>query len=416
MNQAFYTGLSGIKSNQYAIDVVSDNMANVSTTGFRGSEYEFASLYEDAIHTSHSITSSSVGIGTRVQATALKEAQGTLELSDRSTDIAILGDGWFGIQGADDPVYTRDGAFTFDANDDLVSLDGFYVLGTIGDNITDEILTKKVDSVALGDVATQEKLRFPKFLQYPSVPSTEAKYVGNLGEIGEVRTMSAGVIDPFSTKNTIQLTFKASDPQVQPGIQWDVVAIAKSIDGETIYDSKTGKVEFDETGALVTNTLTSINNNGAEVSIDLGTNFSGLVSITNSGVHASSSADGSIGGDLVGYTINKNAEVIATFTNGEQSSVGKIAVYHFQNDQGLARINGSKFQETSNSGRPLFYKNADGENILGTDVENFRLEGSNIDLTYGITELIILQRSYDANSKSITTSDEMMQKALSMDA
>jgi len=91
-------------------------------------------------------------------------------------------------------------------------------------------------------------------------------------------------------------------------------------------------------------------------------------------------------------------------------------VYHFQNDQGLTRISGTRFTQSPNSGDAIFYKDAAGKNIIGTNLTNYKLEGSNIEMTYGITELIIMQRAYDANSKSITTSDQMMQKALSMDA
>jgi flagellar hook protein FlgE len=99
-----------------------------------------------------------------------------------------------------------------------------------------------------------------------------------------------------------------------------------------------------------------------------------------------------------------------------QSSVGKIALFHFQNDQGLERISGSRFQESSNSGTPIFFTDGSGQNIIGADVVNFKLEGSNYGMTGGLTELIVYQRAYDANSKSITTADEMMQKALNMDA
>ena len=416
MTQAFYTGISGIKSNQYAIDVVSDNMANISTTGFRGSTYEFASLFEDTLNTSHSLNSSTVGIGSKIQATSLSQGQGVMELTDKSTDLAILGDGWFGIQGENDPIYTRDGAFTFDENDDLVSLDGLHVLGTMGGNISDTTLTAKLDEVALGDVAAQEKLRFPKSLEYPPEPSTKATYIGNIGFGDEIITMGAGVIDPLSNRNNLKLSFSKAVPQVLPGSQWDVVATTETLDGLTVYDTQAGTVEYSSSGALVSSTLASINNNGAAVEIDLGSGFDGVVSLANTETHSSSYANGTIGGELVGYDINRYGEVVATFTNGEQSSVGKIAVYHFQNDQGLTRINGSKFEESSNSGKPLFYKDANGNNIVGSELVNFRLEGSNIDMSYGITELIILQRSFDANSKSITTANEMMQKALNMDA
>jgi flagellar hook protein FlgE len=419
MTQAFYTGLSGIRSNQFAIDVVSDNLANMSTVGFRGSEYEFSNLFGAMLNTDASSSSvdSSVGTGTRIQATPLKTTTGTIGNTDRSTDLAILDDGWFGIQGSGAPIYTRDGAFTFDSQNSLVSLDGFHVLGTPGNNISpDGVLTTRIDEVKLGDVATQKKLSFPKSLSYPPESTTKAKYFGSLGGVDEIRTMGASVIDPQSNVNNLKLTFSRVVPQTNPGTQWDVVATTESNDGVTIYDTKSGRVTFDANGSLESSSLTTIDNNGAQVNIDLGSGLDGVYDNSNMAFYASSQADGTIGGDLQGYSINMNAEVIATFTNGMQSSVGKIAVYHFQNDQGLDRLNGSKFQESANSGSPIFFQNAAGENILGTGISNFTLEGSNIDMTYGLTELIILQRSYDANSKLITTSDQMLQKALGMDA
>ena len=417
MTQAFYTGISGIRTNQYAIDVVSDNMANISTVGFRGSEYEFASLFEERLSTASSVSTSSVGIGTRFQTTAIKTGQGVLQLTDRSTDLAILGNGWFGIEGNGKPIYTRDGSFTFDANDDLVSVDGFHVLGTLGSNISaDDVLIATVEETPLGSVGTQVKLRFPQSLTYPAEATTTATFGGNLGNADETRTIGVGVVDPQNNKNHLKLTFTRVDPQVLPGSQWNVVATTETLDGNTIYDTKTGTVNFGGSGKLLSTTLSTIDNNGAIVTIDLGSDFNGVVALSNTNIYASSSANGTQGGDLLGYSINKNADVIATFTNGEQSSVGKIAVYHFQNEQGLMRLNGSKFQKSENSGEAFFYKDANGQNIIGADITNFKLEGSNIDLTYGLTELIILQRSYDANAKSITTADQMMQKALDMDA
>jgi len=416
MTQAFYTGISGLKSNQFAIDVVADNMANTSTVGYRGSKYEFASLFENAVNTVNGPADSSIGVGSRIQATTLDRANGSLILSERSTDLAIVGNGWFGVQGNGDPIFTRNGAFTFDAADDLVTNDGLHVLGTMGGNIADTTLTGKLDEIQLGDVTTQEKLRFPKTLTYPPEPSSLASFIGNLGNLAETRTMGAGVVDPQNNKNHLKLTFSQAVPQVLPGSQWDVVATTETLNGETIYDTQNGVATFDAYGALLSSTLTTLDNNGAPVAINLGTGFDGVVALANTDIYSSSSANGTIGGDLAGYSINKNAEVIATFTNGEQSSVGKIAVYHFQNDQGLDRINGSRFQESSNSGRPIFYTDESGQNIIGTDIVNFKLESSNIELSYGLTELIILQRSFDANSKSITTADQMMQKALNMGA
>lgn len=421
MTQAFYTGLSGIKSNQVAIDVVSDNLANISTTGFRGSEYEFSSLFEDAMNTSSSSgsVSSTVGLGTQIHATPTIMSSGTISSTERNTDLAILGDGWFGVQGEGDnsKVYTRNGSFNFDAQNDMVTQDGYHVLGTMANNISaDGVLTQVIEKTELGDIAAQEKLQFPKSLTYPSQPTSNVSFSGNVGNQDEVIKMGSSAIDPQGNINNLSLVFTQTIPQVSPGSQWDVVATSESIDGDIIYDTQNGHVEFNELGAISSNTLTTVNNNGAQVSIDLGNDFDGIVAIDNANVYSSSQSDGSIAGELMGYNININAEVIATFSNGLQSSVGQVAVYHFQNDQGLERLNGSNFKESSNSGSASFFKDASGQNIIGTDVSNYSLEGSNVEMTYGLTDLIILQRSYDANSKSITTADQMLQKALNMGA
>jgi len=417
MTQAFYSGISGLKTHSVGINAVSDNLANISTIGYRGYDVEFKSLFEDMQNTTaDSSVNSTVGVGSQIQTTSMMQRNGSLQLTDRSTDLAIDGNGWFGVQKDAKPVYTRDGAFTFDANDDLVTVDGFHVLGTMGGNINGEILTSVIDEIPLGDIATQEKLRFPKTLTYPPEATSNASFFANLGVDPELRTVGAAVVDPQGVKNHLRLAFEKDPVQSPPGSQWNVTATTQTLDGTTIYDTKTGRVEFNSAGGLISSTLSTIDNNGASVTMDLGSGFSGIVAINVPVVSGSSLADGTIGGDLMGYEINKNAEVIATFTNGMQSSVGKIAIYHFQNDQGLERLSGTKFQESSNSGKALFYKDASGQNIIGTNISNFMLEGSNYRMEAGLTELIILQRAFDANSKSVTTADEMMQKALSMDA
>ncbi|SFV68603.1 Flagellar hook protein FlgE [hydrothermal vent metagenome] len=417
MTQAFYTGISGIRTNSAGIDITANNLANIDTVGFRGNGYEFSSLFENMLTTpdSGSSVNSSVGVGSRLQASPLMLQKGSPMLSDKSTDLALFGDGWFGIEGNGQTMYTRDGNFTFDKNDDLVTQDGHYVLGTLGGNISDDnILTKQLSEVKLQDVSAQQKLRFSKSLTFPVQPTSKVKFHGNLGIDADIKTMNASVIDPQSNKNDLRLEFSLAAVQTPPGTQWDVTAKTKSLDGTTVYDTKTGKVSFDDSGNLLSSTLTSIDNNGAKVAIDLGRKFNGVTAISNIPVSASSLSDGVIGGDLQGYDINKNGEVIATFTNGMQSSVGKIAVYHFQNDQGLTRINGSRFEESNNSGKPLFFKDANGQNIIGSDIANYKLESSNVEMSTGLTDLIVLQRAYDANSKSITTADQMIQKALSM--
>ena len=420
MIQAYYTGINGVMTSSSGIDVVSDNLANVNTTGFRGSNYEFASIFNNALSTSgEGSTSDSVGVGSRLQATPMMENSASYSITDRNTDLAIMGDGWFGIKNHDDISYTRDGAFGFDSDSYLVSNEGEYVLGTMGDNISDaNILTKKVDNVPLSNVKQQTKLRFPKSLSYPSEPTTKANFSGNIGPIsaGEVRVMSTEVVDGNDTTNRLLLEFQPTTTQPKSGSTWNIKATTSSKDGKSVYDTKTGVVTFDSTGALVSNTLTTIDNNATPVAINLGKNYDGIVSLDNTEISSSTSADGNVSGDLSGYNLNEDGQIIASFNNGKQSSVGQIAIYHFQNDQGLNRLSGTQFSASSNSGKAIFYKDAENNNIIGTRLTTHQLEDSNVDITSGLTDLIILQRSYEANAKSITTADEMIQKALNMRA
>ena len=420
MIQAFYSGISGIRAHQDAIDITSDNLANIQSVGFRGSNAEFASLFDNAKNT-QTLTSSvdsTVGVGARVSATALDLSQGTLINSERNTDLAIVGDGWFAIEGANGRYFTRNGTFGFDSNRDLVTPDGMYVLGTIGNNIdtTNNILTKELSEIPLEDVTKQQKLKLPETLYYPPQPTSNIQFFGNIGTENETRVISAKAIDAEGNINKVRLAFKQNPNQPASGSLWDITATVTSNDESITYSTATGQVSFDEAGGLISSTLTSVDNNGTPIAIDLGSNYSGVIAAANIPITGSSQSDGLQGGELIGYDINQNAEIVATFTNGRQSSIAQIGLFHFQNDQGLERISGTLFKESSNSGKAFFFKDANGNNVLGANVLNQKLEMSNVKMEAGLTELIIYQRAYDANAKSVTTADQMIQKALNMDA
>ncbi|MBT5935759.1 flagellar hook-basal body complex protein [Sulfurimonas sp.] len=445
MSQAFYTGLSGLRSNAQAIDVVTDNLSNVSTVGYRGYTTEFSSMYQKAINTDASITSvaNGIGVGSEVGGVVMDQAQGVFQLTDSATDLAILGDGWFGVEGNGQTMYTRDGSFTFDENRDLVTQDGFFVLGTMGNNIANNVLTEPLSEIALANVSEQEKLSFPTELYFPPIASTEVTFLGNLSLTEEqikqdtaaladiaanaldpnhkitlpraALSVSSTVINADGVKNNLRLEFSKVDPQVAPGSQWNVKATVQSRDGAEVFSTENGLVTFEELGALTSNSLNTIDNQGSPVAINMGVGFDGIISIDTDST-LSSSSDGEEDGTLVGYEIEKNGSVLATFTNGKQSAVGSIGIFHFQNDQGLERVSGSKFSESANSGKAIFFQDENGNNINGTGLVTSKLEGSNVRMEAGLTDLIIYQRAYDSSSKLITTADEMLQKALSMGA
>lgn len=419
MLQAIYSGVSSLQSFQTGIDVLANNIANVNTVGFKGSSTEFSNLMEREVSTSgNSITSMQSGLGVQVTATSLDLSAGSFAQSDSITDLAIAEDeGWFGLKGANDQEYfTRAGNFRFDPfNEDgtntsarLVNPDGFLVTGTLANNTAGGILSPRIDSFELADVESQDELVFPSQLTFPNQASTQADFFGNIGAENIPQTVSAVVISPQSERNNLRLEFTQSATQVPPGIIWDVTATTQTADGSTIYDTQTGVVSFDGNGALLNSTLGDIDNNGALVTPNLGTGFDGLISNSGPTLASSATVDGNLEGELINYSVNRNGDIISSFTNGEQSIVGKVAIYHFQNDQGLEAISGNKFRASDNSGKPIFYTQDNGQILAGM------LESSNVRLETALTELIILQRSYDAASKTITTGDQMLKNALQM--
>lgn len=405
---------------QYGIDVTSNNLANVDAIGYKGNSIEFKSLFEKSLSSASQASSvnSSIGVGSTLQATPTILTSGSLNNTDSPTDLAIDGDGWFGIQGRGTTIYTRNGMFNFDGSRDLVNADGYYVLGTVASNFdANNVLTSIQSATQLGKVGSQTSIKLPETLTYPAQATTLATFKGNLGEADEIRKMGATILDANGNKNALSLTFTKTVPQPTTGVSWDVTATVTSpvsaVTPSTTYDTKTGTLLFNPSGGLISSTLSSVNNNGTNVAIDFGSNYSGIV-VNSTAITSASSANGLPKGDLLGYKINQDADVVATFSNGRQVSMAKIGVFHFQNDQGLQNIDGTYFMQSANSGKPFYYQDSSGKNINGSSVLTSTLESSNVDPTAGLTDLIIYQRAYDAAAKLITTGDQMIQKALQM--
>lgn len=444
MTQGYYAGISGLQSNQYGIDVLSNNLDNVNTVGFRSYNTEFADLFTQKLVSAGASTptSNDIGVGSRLQATTMNTQRGSLMNTDRMSDLAIAGNGWFGIVSGTKDYYTRAGSFVFDqvqktpgdVNSSVARLttaDGMYVTGTMlsnfsynpaydyGDLATNGVqgayvISSSASDVPLAGVGSQGLLEFPTRLAVPAEPTTKTSFYGNLGFQNEVRTMSATAVSATNAHNNLKLTFTQSAVQPPVGISWDILATVTSNDGATTYDTKNGQAIFGPQGTLTSMTLPTMNNDGSPVTVDLGSTFGGVISIDGPPISAASQSNGTSGGTLTNYGIDRNGTIIADFSNGRQSAIGRVAVYHFRNEQGLTRESGTLFSQSSNSGDPVFWKDAAGNTTNGADINSRQLEQSNARLDVGLTDMIILQRAYQANAKTITTVDEMIQKALQM--
>ena len=209
MNSSFYNGISGIKSSQFGIDVWSNNISNTSTTGFIGKTPEFSSEFSKALNENKGdTTANQIGLGSKAQAASLNTfKQGTFKPTDRAFDMALDGKGFFGVQGKNGNIYyTRAGAFSIDANGDLVDESGNYLQGTLGNNITQTTLSQSklkefgkyynttsgtktlgtpysvniLKDVPLGAVSNQSKINLPDILYLPPEPTTYVNYQANL--------------------------------------------------------------------------------------------------------------------------------------------------------------------------------------------------------------------------------------------
>lgn len=433
MTQGYYSGISGIQSMQYGLDIISDNLANSSTTGYKSAIAEFSDIFSQTLSSSGASipTANDIGLGVKLQATTTQFQQGDMIFSDRFNDLALEGNGWFGVISKNQNYYTRDGHFSFDTyqkvNGDvnsstarLVTADGMYVSGTMLSNYSYDaaagtyVLNTPTGSVALNGVDKQGILEFPTQLTLPAVPTSTTSFYGNLGFDNEPRTMSADAISDKNDHNRVKLVFTQSAIQPPTGISWDIAATVTSNDGQITYDTQQGQAIFGASGLLLSSNLPTMNNDGTPVSVDLGSAYGGVISSSGVAISASSQSNGSQKGILNKYAINQDGMIIADFSNGRQSTIGRVAVYHFQNDQGLNRDGGTYYSESSNSGKPMFWTDPTGNTITGGKIRSGMLEASNARMDVGLTDMIIMQRAYQANAKTITTVDEMIQKALQM--
>ena len=542
MMTALYNGVNGVKTAEFGHNTIGNDIANINLVGYKSSSVEFKSLFYTALNgASKSPVNSQIGLGSTKMATSLNFTQGNLQPTDKVFDMAIDGDGFFGLVGANGEQYfTRNGDFALDVNRDMVSRNGMYLLGTTA-NLSSTTLGQSAlnklgvvdgnveaytlpvgENVELNSVNTQTKINLPEVLYIPATPTTKVSYAGflnstidtehqevalntqnletqidkdnntiiiagNLHQTPEIhypnsvskdvkititdqngksveatgQTLENGAfvfgVDnaiaglnldgeltyeaiavvpqqiatpqryttdiwaPNGDKNILQLEFTKQVPQGE-NIAFDALVSVLSPDGEMISVTQ-GELRYNERGALISNTLGAINNGGANLELNLGTpydpnipnsGFDGLRPAEQSNPELSVAKNGKSEGLLHEYTMSDSGDILAVFDNGDIATVAKVALYHFQNNQGLSKASENTYQATANSGDPIFYTNADGEVIYGAVIRNHMLEMSNVDLGVSLTDMVVMQKMYEASAKSITTADEMIKNAINL--
>ncbi len=426
LSGALFASVTGLDAMSTAISVVGDNIANVNTTGYKTRRTEFADLLGQSISTSGGF--SQIGAGAQVATVRSEFTQGTFENTNRETDIAIEGQGFFVLDGPTGRVYSRAGVFNFDSQGLLVNSNGQRVQGFAIDPVTG-LSNGQIGDVNIGNASSPPRastnitasLRLdPKAAVSPGGfdPSDRA----NTSEV----SVTVDVYDSLGNQRpaTIHFTKVAENAGPPPTNDWEWsinlrpahTTIPPVNPTDTDVEQASGTLTFDDTGTLTSLTGASFTLDFAggaapaqPVTLDLGpiagVGTGGATTQNGASAVNSFSQDGFAAGSLQGLIIDEAGFVSGLFSNGETIPISQLALANFANVEGMQRIGSNNLVETRASGQPLIGQPQTGS--LGA-IRSSTLELSNVDLATEFVRLIINQRAFQANTRTISTTNELL--------
>ncbi len=397
MLRSLFSGISGLRANQSMMDVTGNNIANVNTVGFKGSSTVFQDTLSQTLQSAGAPSAGAggtnpaqIGLGVKVAGITTNFSQGAAQSTGRSTDLMVQGDGFFIEKSGGSNLYTRGGALSFDATGRLVSPDGGIMQGWLADASGTVNPNGPIGDLALPLGATLAASSTANVVLGGNLPADTP--------VGTPLQTSVEVYDAQGNARTLSATFTRSDATT-----WSVTLS----DGTTT--SGPTPLTFNGSGANpspgTAPTPSSVSLGG--VAVDLG-RLTGYTGISSLGVQ---SQDGGQAGALEGFSIGPDGTLTGVFTGGRRRSLGQIALATFNNPSGLIKSGSSAYAASPNSGIPQIGTAGTGSRgKLAGGV----LEMSNVDLAQEFTNLIIAQRGFQANSRIITASDEILQDLINI--
>jgi flagellar hook protein FlgE len=389
---SLYSGISGLKANTSAMSVIGDNIANVDTTGFKVSRVSFSNVFNAALGQSRM----QIGRGVTMNGLSSNWNSGTVETTNTVTDLAINGQGMFIVRNPVDGAqyYTRAGQFEFDRNGYLVTQDGLRVMGYPIDPAT-------------GAVGPLNAMTLPPGMSQPN--ATEQITIElNLdagASVGETYETTVTTYD--SLGNAVELNFNF---ECTAANTWQY-SVTPSSGSAT---ASPNVLEFSDSGALLPSTNPVISVTGLAPAANMTVTWEMFDGATTNGsvtgyaatsVKMSQTQDGYPSGMLQGISADQDGIFTALYSNGTMLSFAQVALADFASYSGLAKQGSNLFTASLASGQPVI----SAPNTAGVGaIAPSSLEMSNVDLATEFVELITTQRAFQANSKVITTSDEVL--------
>lgn len=478
MLRSLFTGISGLSVHQMMLDVTSNNIANVNTTGFKSASTRFEDTFSQLVRSGAAprlnerggMNPAQVGLGVKLQSITNNFTGGAAQNTGRNLDTMINGDGFFVLKKTNGTqVYTRNGSFGLDAQGQVVAADGSFVQGWMANK----------DGTISASGATKN-LVLPLTQTFEANPTKNITFGGNLPANRTVIDPAATQKKPFrvaqiqtvfddkGNPHDVLLVFERPDydnPTANP--KWKVSAydpeaykffkddetkqnaVLKDTAGEaakiplTVEAAKAAKggsevaaadnsitITFSTDGTLdkavqeklkkVKFHMGRVNFNEQDKKFSLNTavakddttiDFSALTGFAGVNNAQRQTMDGNAAGTLTGFGVEADGTIRGTFSNGDTRALAKIATASFSNPLGLEKAGASYFVESGNSGQPQIGEPGSGSR--GT-MTGGAIEMSNVDLAAEFTNLILSQRGFQANSRVITTSDEILQELVNM--
>ena len=427
MLTSLYTGVSGMSANGTSLSVIGDNIANMNTIGFKGSTISFGDVLSQTL-----AGSSQVGRGVLVSNISPQFTQGSIETTANALDLAIDGEGFFIVKDGASRFYTRAGQFSLDKNGNIVNPEGLVLQGFLADqsgNITGTVGDLKIGTEMSAGTMTSSAT-FSVNLDATAVPPTNPFTLDSNGD-GDNNdpanfnySNSLTVYDSQGGPHSVTLYFvKTADNA------WDVHYVQEDpANPGQFIDAGTQALSFDTTGALADD------QSGTPISFNFGTSVTTPQQITfnfGTGTGEALSGDGLDGttqfaspfavknlsqdgyapGSLNNVTISEDGIITGVFTNGQMKRIGQLVLAKFIAPTGLTKLGRNLFGETFDSGQPIV--GSAGTSGLGRILSN-SLELSNVDLAAEFVKMITAQRGFQANSRVITTTDDLLQELMNL--
>lgn len=406
---SFSTALSGLSANSVALNTIGNNLANLNTTAFKKQTTNFEDLFYQQIGVNGSNDALQVGAGTKVASTTTSYEQGHINPTTNATDMAIGGDGFFVVQQGGVQSLTRAGSFQLDSHGNLTTAEGESVMGY-----------NAVNGVISGSSS-------PAPLTLPTGSTEAAKATQNFSLTANLNAGSAvgtpvstqiQVVDSLGQTHQVSISFTKNaaanswdyDVELPPG---DFTGTAVNNTGTMTFDS-TGKLTA-PTGSVAGIKFPGLPNGASDFNFNWNlddANGNPTISQT-AGASGGSTAsqDGFTSGVYNGFGVDASGIITATYSNGQTQTIGQVAIATVANNQGLIVTGNNNFRATAASGQPNI--GTAGTGSRGTITDN-ALELSNVDISSEFADLIVAQRAFEANSKTVTTFDTVTQDTLAM--